>query len=174
MAHENQVNFCNSLKKKQPSFFFKKDVLDVGSLDINGNNRHLFEDCNYIGVDLAEGNNVDIIGQIHKVAKLLKKQDVIISTEMLEHDKYYVLSLLSMVDLLKENGLLIITCATEGRPEHGTFKRSRKQSPFTNDYYRNITESDIRRVLGIDEIFKEYEFSVNKQTNDLYFWGIKR
>lgn len=53
MAHPEQVEFCTRIKNKFPDFFKNKNVLDVGSLDINGNNRYLFQNCSYTGVDVA-------------------------------------------------------------------------------------------------------------------------
>jgi hypothetical protein len=45
MAHQAQQDFCNSVRQLFPDHFRGKTVLDVGSLDINGNNRYLFTDC---------------------------------------------------------------------------------------------------------------------------------
>ena len=36
MAHQQQQNFCLSVKNNFPKFFQNKWVLDIGSLDING------------------------------------------------------------------------------------------------------------------------------------------
>lgn len=41
--HKEQINYCLSIKNKYPELF-KGKILDCGSLDINGNNRYLFED----------------------------------------------------------------------------------------------------------------------------------
>ena len=48
MAHKEQRDFCLRVKEKYPEFFKDKKVLDIGSLDINGSNRDLFENCNYM------------------------------------------------------------------------------------------------------------------------------
>lgn len=45
MAHKTQILWCKKIKKEYPQYFVSKRVLDIGSLDINGNNRGLFEDC---------------------------------------------------------------------------------------------------------------------------------
>ena len=44
MAHPEQVNFLNALKRRFPEKFNKPSVVDIGSLDINGNTRFLFDD----------------------------------------------------------------------------------------------------------------------------------
>ncbi len=173
MAHSEQVQFCEYIKNKFPNYFKNKIVLDCGSLDINGNNRYLFEKCSYTGIDLIAGKNVDIISPVHKLNYIDNLFDVIISTEMLEHDEFYDRSLLKMLDMLNTNCLLILTCATIGRQEHGTINNLPECSPATTNYYRNITEQDIRFCLDVDNKFKEYEFITNVKNNDLYFWGIK-
>ena len=171
MAHKQQQEFCLKIQKRFPEKFKGEDVVDLGSLDINGNNRYLFTDCRYIGVDLAPGKNVDVISKAHEFKPFYVKYGVVISTEMLEHDRYYRESLKNMVDLLLPGGLLLITCATVGRPEHGTKATSLGDSPFTGGYYKNITEDDIRENLKVED-FKEYELYI--MSNDLYFVGIKK
>lgn len=166
MAHKQQIEFCKSVKARFPELFKNCTVLDVGSMDINGNNRYLFENYQYTGVDLGEGKNVDIIGHAHTLD--LSTFDVVISTECLEHDKYYLKTLEKMVQCTDK--LLIFTCATIGRQEHGTTRTSPVSSPFTNDYYKNLTQEDIK--IDFSQ-FKRYAFEVNKESHDLYFWGIK-
>ena len=89
MAHTEQRNFCKSVKAKYPDFFKNKKVLDIGSLDINGSNRDLFENCDYIGLDVGEGKNVDIISIGHLFNGPDNHFDTIISTEVFEHDMFY-------------------------------------------------------------------------------------
>ena len=172
MAHKEQRNFCERVKARFPDDFNKKKVLDVGSLDINGNNRYLFDNCDYTGIDLGPGKNVDIICSAHKFKG---QYDTIISTEMFEHDPHIKDSLDNIVsNLLKPGGLFIFTCASEGRPEHGTAKHKSYDSPSTNDYYKNLSEKDIRELIDIDSFFgNNFKFAQNFQTKDLYFAGRK-
>jgi hypothetical protein len=44
--HEQAREFTVFVKKILPDSFLGKHVLDVGSGDINGNNRFLFDECN--------------------------------------------------------------------------------------------------------------------------------
>ena len=91
--------------------------------------------------------------------------------------------------MLKVGGLLLFSCAAPGRPEHGTTRTSKGDSPFTNDYYRNLSEDDIRAVWtgvtswyidkqtgsGMDALFSNYKFKTRKEfPQDLYFYGIKK
>lgn len=177
MAHIEQKNFIKYVKNKYPDKFKNVRVLDIGSLDINGNNRFIFEDYEYIGLDIGVGPNVDIVCRGHEYNDE-KLFDVIISTECFEHDEYWELTIKNAINLLKSNGLFLFTCATIGRPEHGTRRTSPNDSPFTsqieNDYYMNLEEKDIREKIDIDLFFSNYEFKTNKEPYDLYFWGIKK
>ena len=88
MAHEAQRQYCLKVKKRFSKWFHKKKILDAGSLDINGSNRYLFTDCEYTGIDVGEGKNVDIVSTIHEFDAKDDSYDVIISTECFEHDMY--------------------------------------------------------------------------------------
>ena len=181
MAHQQQQDFFQYVKNKFPYLFTDVKVLDIGSLDINGNTRHFFnQPYYYIGLDLAEGPNVDVICPAHLYDSGFKF-DVVISGECFEHDMYYARSLNNMVNLLKSGGLMVFTCASDGRHEHGTLRTSPENAPFLSqfseewaNYYKNLNESDIRKVLDINNIFSSFEFQYNPETCDLYFWGVKK
>lgn len=176
MAHPQQIEFCKSVKKLFPDKFINVSVLDVGSLDINGNNRYLFEQYKYIGVDIGEGRNVDVVCRGH-VYDTEQRFDTVISTECFEHDEFYNLTIANMYRLLSPGGLFLFTCATTGRAEHGTRRSSPSSAPFVaelNDYYKNLTEADIRQIMDFDANFSSYQFSMDAGSCDLYFWGIKK
>lgn len=174
MAHFEQIEWCNLVKVAHPEYFIGVTVLDIGSLDINGNNRYLFHQCDYTGIDIGDGANVDEVCSGH-LYKSDKEFDIIISTECFEHDKHWVETIHNAIRLLKQGGMLLFTCATDGRPEHGTKRTSPKDSPFTTDYYKNLTEADIRAKVDIDNIFTQYKFKARTTfPQDLYFYGIKK
>ena len=178
MAHEEQKEFCLKIKELYPDFFTSKMVLDVGSLDINGSNKTLFEKCIYFGMDIGPGPNVDIISKAHEFEATDGAFEVIISTECFEHDMFYDKSLKNIVRMLDSGGLFVFTCATEGRPEHGTRRTSPQDAPLLtedwSDYYKNLTEADIRAAIDVDSIFSTYAFEVNDKSKDLYFYGVKK
>jgi hypothetical protein len=45
---------------------------------------------------------------------------------------------------------------------------------WNNDYYKNLTEEDIRKCIDIDDKFYLYEFEIQPDHCDLYFWGLKK
>ena len=166
------IEFSKRVKARFPEKFKQILVLDVGSLDINGNNNYLFDDCDYLGIDIVDGKNVDFISYVHKYETVLEL-DTIICTEMLEHDKYIYLSLRKMIELLKPGGLLLITAAHEGRKEHGTSGNDPSASPGTNDYYRNVNIEEFVENLPKDE-FSIFGIEINDISKDIYFYGIKK
>lgn len=179
MSHIEQIQYCKLVKNKYPEYFINKKVLDIGSLDINGNNRYLFENCKYTGVDIGPGKNVDIVSRGHEYHAEDNSYDFIISTECFEHDMYYELTIKNIFRMLKSNGMFLFTCATTGRPEHGTLRTTPsdapllKEIPVWSNYYKNLTENDVKNIDNFDKIFKIYNFSVNLTSKDLYFYGIK-
>ena len=171
--HKKQIEFCLRVKERFQHYFSDSLVLDVGSMDINGNNRSLFNGGEYIGLDIGAGKNVDVVCPVH-LYKPERQFDVVISTNMLEHDKYWGKSLPAMVHLLRSKGLLLISAASTKRREHGTTEKSSGSSPFTNDFYKNVTRNDLNSGLKFRQNFSKYECSLSRNIKDVYFWGIKR
>ena len=179
MAHQAQRQFCEQVREASPAYFKDVSVLDVGSLDINGSNRYLFSGCSYVGVDVGAGRNVDLVSRCHELQFLDGAFDTIISTECFEHDPYFDRSLINIYRMLKSGGLFLFTCATTGRPEHGTVHREPADSPLTlqlpdfKDYYRNLTKEDVSAILPLT-LFQYSNFVTRTDTHDLQFWGIKK
>lgn len=178
MSHRQQLEFVKSVRQQQPNFFNKATVLEIGSLDINGSVRHFFTNCVYIGLDIAPGPGVDVVGLGHEYNMPDGSFDCVISCECFEHDPYYAMTFENMLRLVKPQGLVIFSCATTGRPEHGTARHEPWSSPLTVNagwnYYKNLTEKDFTDNFNFDELFSEFSFSTNKEVYDLYFYGIKR
>jgi hypothetical protein len=170
MSHQAQLDFVASLRFKFPEYFVGKKVLEVGSLNINGSIRPFFEQCTYVGVDLGEGADVDVVARGEDLTYDDGDFDVVASCECFEHNPEWVATLENMIRMA--SGLVLFSCATTGRKEHGTRRISPWDAPFCGDYYRNLTEEDVRQEIDLS-VFKRYEFSTNSDCHDLYFWGIK-
>ena len=179
--HEEARKFLDYCHKYFTKFYTGK-ALDVGSADINGKNKKYFgKGASYIGCDLLPGPNVDLVGKCSDLPFGDGEFDIIISSECFEHDMYYEKSILKIVSMLKEGGLFVFTCASTGRPEHGT-RRSGAYASLTTkigdsawaDYYKNLTERDVLGIPGFADAFCGYSrFYYNPNSNDLYFVGIK-
>ena len=178
--HPEARNFTLIVKHILSEFFSNKRVLDVGSGDINGNNRFLFENCIYYGNDVIQAPNVTIVSKTKDLPFQSNYFDTIISTECFEHDPEYTESFLKIYDMLKPNGVFCFTCASTGRPEHGT-RRSEGGSSYGTignledmvDYYKNLTEIDLNNVLDLNNLFSRWDTYYNPRSYDLYFVGIK-
>lgn len=167
MAHPAQQAFCQSIRDANPERFANVSVLDVGSLDVNGNNRHLFDGGTYLGLDRVPGPNVDHVGDIMALAKTF---DLVISTEALEHDPHWRTTFVAMCIMAQKS--LLVTCAGPGRPEHGTRRMPKANMVCDQDYYRNIAPSelaDIARVHGFTTIDARF----NPQACDTYLWATR-
>ena len=91
-----------------------KTVVDIGSLDINGSYRVLFPKSTYIGVDIVEGPNVDVIMGSKEWDKL-KDVDIVISGQTLQHVEDIPKLMKSIFDVLKIDGMLCIIAPSAGR-----------------------------------------------------------
>ena len=178
--HGQARNFTVFVKQILAEYFSNKNVLDVGSGDINGNNRFLFENCEYSGNDVVSAPNVTIVSKTKDLPFEDNSFDTIVSTECFEHDPEYTESILKIYKMLKPNGLFCFTCASTGRAEHGTRRTSPGCSYGTignlndmQDYYKNLTEDDLRQILNLNELFSSWNSYFNAETCDLYFIGIK-
>lgn len=179
--HLEAKEFTLFVKKILFNFFINKRVLDVGSGDINGNNRFLFENCEYDGNDVIQANNVTIVSKTKDLPFADNTFDTIISTECFEHDPEYKESFIKIYNMLKPSGLFCFTCASTGRKEHGTRRLNPYDSYGTignledmSDYYKNLTETDINEVLPLNELFSVWNTYYNTVAHDLYFVGIKK
>src|SRR5574344_883089 len=118
MAHREQIDFCEKMRDRFPLHFQNKKVLDIGSLNVNGTNKYLFTNCEYQGLDLMEGDNVDIVSNAKDYDCPDNYYDTIISTEVFEHDMYYPETIQNIMRILKHGGCFIFTCASGEREEH--------------------------------------------------------
>ena len=96
-------------------------ILDLGSQDINGTYRPLFSEpgWRYIGVDMAAGNNVDVVLADPYCWRELEPEsaDVLISGQTFEHTEYFWLTMEQIARVLKVNGICCIIAPSAG-PEH--------------------------------------------------------
>jgi SAM-dependent methyltransferase len=175
MAHIQQFRFINFISQILPDFFESKKVLEIGSLNINGSVRRFYNNCEYTGIDVAAGPDVDIVSNGENYYEKANTYDVIISCECMEHNPMYEKTWLNMLRLLKDDGLLIMTCATFGRPQHGTSMNEPVSSPLTiqlgQDYYKNLIRSDFE-IVNLSSFFSNYLFETDYSSQDLYFAGL--
>jgi cephalosporin hydroxylase len=95
-----------------------KKILDVGSYDVNGTMKPIFEQGQYIGLDMEKGPNVDIVGKSHEIPFIDNFFDIVISSSCFEHDDMFWVSFKEMSRVLKPGGYMYIQAPQNG-PYHG-------------------------------------------------------
>lgn len=114
-------------------------VLEVGSYDVNGSPRSVFEHLaeSYTGTDMQDGPGVDMVLENGKLISTFGYHafDTVICCEVLEHDKCYWDTLFGMKTVLKADGHLIITTPTFGFPLH---RYPKDYWRFGEDAYREV------------------------------------
>jgi predicted SAM-dependent methyltransferase len=115
-------------------------IADVGSLDINGSYRSLFNDpWEYTGIDIVKGKNVDIAVKERYNWKEIKDNsfDVVISGQTLEHVDKDEDVIQEMHRILKPKGLCCIIVPSAG-PHHEKHDYRR----YTNEGLNNVMVSN--------------------------------
>jgi len=133
---------------------FNKTILDVGAYDVNGSLKDMVMKFNprlYVGVDIREGPNVDIVCDISDIEHLFEMEsfDVVICTEVLEHVENWRVAIDNLRQVVKSGGFILITVPTIGFPYHG----------YPNDYWR-FTLDNFR------DIFSDFDWIAWQQHND--------
>lgn len=138
MCHVSCIDFGKRNLKAE--YFRDKTVIEVGAFDVNGSLRPIIESFrprNYVGVDLQMGPGVD---QLCNVEDLIDKFgcnsfDAVICTEVLEHVSDWKKAIHNLKQIIKPEGILLITTRSAGFGYHGY--------PF--DFWR-YEISDIKRI----------------------------
>jgi SAM-dependent methyltransferase len=153
-------------------------IVEIGSYDINGTVRNYFPDCSrYVGIDLISGPGVDILASGHEFG-ISNDFDLAISCECFEHNPYWLETFLNMIRVVRPGGVVLFTCATLGRPEHGTLRTDESSNiggiATGWHYYLNLTSKDFYRRINLESHFDFYSFFTVKWSHDLFFFGIKK
>lgn len=120
--HTSAENNYNKFLEKYVSKNTFLRVLDVGSFDVNGTLKphtvkHISE-CNYVGLDICEGPNVDIVSSSLNIPFDDNYFDLVISSSCFEHDEMFWNSFEEMVRVTKQDGLIYV-CAPSSGDYHG-------------------------------------------------------
>jgi len=108
-------NYASKIKQSRVK------VLDVGSYDINGSYKHLFNEKKYIytGLDMEDGPNVDLVLKNPYNWDTIKTDtyDVVISGQAFEHIEFFWKTMEEITRVLRKDGLLCLI-APNGFDEH--------------------------------------------------------
>jgi SAM-dependent methyltransferase len=95
-------------------------IADLGSQDVNGSYRALFQrpGWQYVGIDLAVGKNVDVVlSSAYRLPFAAGSFDVVVSGQAFEHVEFFWHTWMEMARLLKPGGLILLIAPSRG-PEH--------------------------------------------------------
>lgn len=102
-------------------------ILEIGSREVTGtsNARNAFSKAEYIGFDYYPGNNVDVVGDAHKLSSYFKeneKFDIIYTSACFEHFAMPWLVAIEINKMLKIGGLVFVethfSFSSHERPWH--------------------------------------------------------
>lgn len=134
------TNFHNWRKNED-----RLDVLEIGSLDINGSVRPIFKpfQASYTGIDMQEGPGVDLVVDAAKFINF-ESYDVIVCAEVFEHTPYWPQILQNSYNNLRPGGVFIATMAGEGRHPHSAID----ENPIRDwEHYSNIGWWELQQTL---------------------------
>jgi SAM-dependent methyltransferase len=177
VSHPNQRAFVEACAHIAGSMYPNAHVAEIGSYAVNDSIRRYFAWASeYIGVDLVAGPGVDVVMQGHEFGES-NTFDAAISCEVFEHNPAWLETFVNMIRIVRPGGLVLFTCATTGRLEHGTARTDPALSPGTSNrgwqYYRNLTCKDFRRSLDLSSHFAFHRFFHVARSHDLFFVGLK-
>jgi len=162
--HPSNILYWDTCKKRFPELFKNRRVVEFGSYDVNGTVRDYFDDCTYLGVDWRDGPGVDHVCLAHEFDESMKF-DTVISTSMLEHDPYWEKSLHKMVDVLTDDGALLLSWGSALNLSHEEktcpdYDEKTNPKPFHPRPVRHVL--DLLDLLGMHVQESRYEFNVWK------------
>jgi SAM-dependent methyltransferase len=93
--------------------------------------------------------------------------DVVVSTEMLEHDPFWQQTLQAAAAHLRPGGLLAFSCASRARPEHHL-----EDSP-TPGYYGGRDPDEMLEVLRKECEWSSLHGRLERNGLDTFVWGVR-
>lgn len=138
----------------------KPDILEVGSLNVNGSPRDVCGEkyASYVGVDLTAGPGVDVVCSVEDLLKVPTGQrtyHVVISTEMLEHVHDWKVALFNLMSVVAENGVLVLTTRSPGFEYH----------PYPEDNWRFVA-ADFAHIFRADSGDEPFELMLSELDPD--------
>lgn len=92
-------------------------VLDIGAMNVNGSYREIFSDpkFNYLGLDLAAGNGVDIVSDSPYHYPLPDNcADIVLSGQTLEHCEFFWQAFTEMLRVAKPGAFVVLIVPSKG------------------------------------------------------------
>lgn len=131
--HNNNIHEPNNVSHKDWAAYLSSQfnkpgfrILELGSRNVTGSNlRDKFSNAHYVGFDFYAGENVDIVGDAHKLSSYFSNQekfDLIFSSAVFEHLYMPWIAAIEIQKLLKVEGHVFIethfSFSSHERPWH--------------------------------------------------------
>jgi SAM-dependent methyltransferase len=118
----HQSSYEKMLRFRQHYLAHKADaplvIHDLGSMDVNGCYRPIFSEprWRYVGIDMAAGANVDLVLQNAYIFREIASNtvDVVVSGQAFEHIRFFWITMLEIVRVLRPGGLCCILAPSSG------------------------------------------------------------
>jgi SAM-dependent methyltransferase len=132
---------------KRNADFLKGDIIEVGSLNVNGGVRDIIPIK--LGIDMRQGPEVDEVLDVVNLVERFGKEswDNVVSLDALEHMEKWDESIQAMWDVLKPGGVLILVMASYDKGYHGY--------PF--DYWRIKGDNLVRMFENGNTILDHFD-----------------
>lgn len=151
----------------------KIDVLEIGSLDVNGGLRHLYPRASWLGVDFMPGPGVDVVadaGDWRPTGEQMPPDgfNLIFCAEVLEHAPRYWRIIDTAAALLRvDGGAFICTAATDPRAPHGAYDPDGTHGVLPGEHYENVDVPALVLLLRT-ALFTHIDLTVDGRRGDVY------
>lgn len=144
-------------------------VVEIGSRDINGTVRPLFNGAMYTGIDRVAGPGVDVVadGATYTPDAV---PDCVVCCEVLEHAANWDEIVRNMARMVAPGGSVFITCAGTGRTPHSSDDGGRLQY---GEHYENIPHDMLKAAMEHAGL-EVRELLGRQDRGDVYACGVKR
>jgi SAM-dependent methyltransferase len=133
-------------------------------------------DCDYTGVDIREGNNVDIVmKQPYRIPISSKSVDIVMSGQVFEHVPFFWASLLEIARVMKPGAYFFLTVPSRGHV-HSTYDcwriypdGLRAMAAWSRLRLREAFTDFPPPIRDADRLRKKHDFSAIDSED--YYWG---
>ncbi|MBD5509230.1 MAG: methyltransferase domain-containing protein [Lachnospiraceae bacterium] len=170
ICHDNWVTYLQGLFNKKGM-----EILEIGSRNVTGANlRNKFSEASYTGFDYYPGENVDVVGDAHKLSQYFdRKFDLIFSSAVFEHLAMPWKVSVEITKLLKLHGCVFIethySYSSHQRPWHFfQFSENALDALFPEKFGMRCLKKGCCNLL--EGRFSEYasEYLAGRKVNGLY------
>lgn len=143
-------------------------VVEIGSYDINGSIRHLFNGASFTGIDVVPGPGVDVVAD-GATYQPDEAPDCVVCCEVLEHAPNADAIVANAGWMVQRGGSVLVTCATGSRLPHSAIDGANLRE---GEFYRNVPKDDLVawfKAAGLRVV----DVLDRPDVGDLYVCGVK-